>query len=191
MMHRRPANFPTRSRCAAASIAAALAILVVALHLRADEPYARSRDYDLQHSRIALRFDLENKKVIGDVTQAAYTQIDERRVRVTGSVWDPQPYTMKLEGAGGGAFQTIMIVGVTDPRVLANLDAFHDKMRKVLTRRIERTMGAAAGVFDVSLRLYGWNAVTGRAVPPGTPPPREVGVMCSRVRSSVWKRSPQ
>jgi aminopeptidase N len=36
--------------------------------LRADEPYARSRNYDLQHSRIALRFDLENKKVIGEVT---------------------------------------------------------------------------------------------------------------------------
>ena len=34
----------------------------------ADEPYARSKDYDLQHSRIALRFDLDHKKVIGDVT---------------------------------------------------------------------------------------------------------------------------
>jgi aminopeptidase N len=36
--------------------------------LQADEPYARSRDYDLQHSKVALRFDLEQKKVIGDVT---------------------------------------------------------------------------------------------------------------------------
>ena len=45
-----------------------LAILLLTLQLRADEPYARSRDYDLQHSRIALRFDLDQKKVIGDVT---------------------------------------------------------------------------------------------------------------------------
>jgi aminopeptidase N len=36
--------------------------------LRADEPYAPSKDYELQHSKIALRFDLEQKKVIGDVT---------------------------------------------------------------------------------------------------------------------------
>jgi len=50
---------------AAASV---LALLFVALQLRADEPYARSRDYDLQHSRIALRFDLDQKKVIGEVT---------------------------------------------------------------------------------------------------------------------------
>src|SRR5271169_6011918 len=39
-----------------------------ALLLRADEPYARSKDYDLQHSKVVLRFDLDQKKVIGDVT---------------------------------------------------------------------------------------------------------------------------
>jgi aminopeptidase N len=55
---------------ASVAIASVLAILFIALHLRADEPYARSRDYDLQHSRIALRFDLEQKKVIGDVTHS-------------------------------------------------------------------------------------------------------------------------
>src|SRR5215475_10440765 len=37
---------------------------------RADEPYARSRDYDLQHSRVALRFEPEQKKVHGDVTHS-------------------------------------------------------------------------------------------------------------------------
>jgi aminopeptidase N len=43
-------------------------MLCSALLLRADEPYARSREYDLQHSKVALRFNLEQKKVIGDVT---------------------------------------------------------------------------------------------------------------------------
>ncbi len=38
--------------------------------LRADEPFARSRDYDLVHSKIALRFDPEHKKVLGDVTHS-------------------------------------------------------------------------------------------------------------------------
>jgi aminopeptidase N len=33
-----------------------------------DEPYARSKDYDLQHSKIALRFNVEKKQVTGDVT---------------------------------------------------------------------------------------------------------------------------
>jgi len=59
-----------RSRLRYLSIAALLAIIVIALQLRADEPFARSRDYDLQHSKIALRFDLEQKKVLGDVTHS-------------------------------------------------------------------------------------------------------------------------
>jgi aminopeptidase N len=59
-----------RRRTAWLVFAGLLTILFVALHLRADEPYARSRDYDLQHSRIALRFDLDQKKVIGEVTHS-------------------------------------------------------------------------------------------------------------------------
>jgi aminopeptidase N len=45
-----------------------VALLCSTLTLRADEPYARSKDYDLQHSKVALRFELDQKKVIGDVT---------------------------------------------------------------------------------------------------------------------------
>lgn len=56
------------------AIAFSLALVLLAISggslLRADEPYARARDYDLQHSRIALRFDVEQKKVIGDVTHS-------------------------------------------------------------------------------------------------------------------------
>ena len=57
-----------RRRSKGFSMVALLVVCVSALQLRADEPYARARDYDLQHSRIALRFDLEQKKVLGDVT---------------------------------------------------------------------------------------------------------------------------
>ena len=44
------------------------AFVALATATRADEPFARSKDYDLQHSKIALKFDLDQKKVIGDVT---------------------------------------------------------------------------------------------------------------------------
>jgi hypothetical protein len=69
-----------------------------------------------------------------------------------------------------------MLIGIEDPEVLANLDEFHDRMQRVLTDRITRTFGAAVR-FDLSLRLYGWNGTSGRPVPAGTPPPRDVGVM--------------
>jgi aminopeptidase N len=48
--------------------AVALLACAAALTVRADEPYARARDYDLQHSRIVLQFNLAERKVIGDVT---------------------------------------------------------------------------------------------------------------------------
>ena len=59
-----------RSRMAFLAFAVALGILSAPLLFRADEPYARSRDYDLQHSKMAFRFDIEQKKVLGDVTHS-------------------------------------------------------------------------------------------------------------------------
>ncbi len=56
-------------RAAAVAAICALALLL-SLPLRADEPYARTRDYDLQHSKIALKFDIDQRKVIGDVTHS-------------------------------------------------------------------------------------------------------------------------
>ena len=111
-----------------------------------------------------------------DVTDAEYVALDERRVRVTGSRWETRPYTMKLEGAGGGPFQTIMLVGIEDPNVLADVDSFIARMERGLRDRLARTMGAASDI-DISLRPYGWNAVSGRKPAEGTPPPREIGLM--------------
>ncbi len=112
-----------------------------------------------------------------EVTHADYQWLDERATRVTGSLWHAMPYTMKLEGARAGAFQTIMLIGIEDPLVLANLQEFEQKMRDLLTGRIQRTFHEEAGEFDISLRVYGWNGTSGLPVPAGTSPPRDVGVL--------------
>jgi hypothetical protein len=87
------------------------------------------------------------------------------------------PYTMKLEGARSGDFQTIMLIGIEDPDVLANLNEFHDTLERALTERIRVTFADEAPPFHVSLRVYGWNGTSGRPVPANTPPPRDVGIM--------------
>ncbi len=112
-----------------------------------------------------------------DVTDSRYEAVDARITRVTGSRWTDKPYTMKLEGAGGEAFQTIMIIGVRDPKVLAALDVFEERLLAALHARIGTAVGPAAGEYGLSLRLYGWSGVTGHTPPAGTPPPVEVGVM--------------
>ena len=112
-----------------------------------------------------------------DVRQASYEAVDERVVRVTGSKFVPQPYTMKLEGASGGGYQTMMLVGIQDRDVLAEIDRFVAHMHEVLVARVRETMGERAGDFDISLRPYGWNAVSGVPVEAAAAPPREVGLL--------------
>src|SRR5437016_13600959 len=78
MIKEPPSNAnPHGSRPALLALAALLAIFIPAAQLRADEPYARSRDYDLQHSKIALRFDLDQKRVLGEVTHSLSILRDE------------------------------------------------------------------------------------------------------------------
>lgn len=112
-----------------------------------------------------------------DVAESVYEQVTPRSTRVTGSRWEPMPYTMKLEGAGSGRFQSIMFIGIEDPEVLANLNTFHDGMLAALRKKIDQVFGEEAGDYDVSLRIYGWNGVSGRPMPDTTAAPHEVGVM--------------
>jgi aminopeptidase N len=57
--------------CAVLSSAGAIsAILLIPAKSRADEPYARSRDYDLQHVKTHLWLDFDHKSVRGEVTHS-------------------------------------------------------------------------------------------------------------------------
>ncbi|MGB3482720.1 MAG: acyclic terpene utilization AtuA family protein [Mycobacterium sp.] len=111
-----------------------------------------------------------------DVTDCEYIQLTESKVRVTGSQWHPQPYTMKLEGASANLFQTIMLVGIADPDVLADPQAFHDKMLQVLTERAVSATGLRTDEFHISLRMYGWNGLSGRPPRDGAVP-LEIGLL--------------
>lgn len=112
-----------------------------------------------------------------DVTDAHYAAVDGRVVCVTGSRFLPRPYTMKLEGASAGAFQTIMLIGIQDRAVLKELDRFLVQMHEHLTQRVRDTMSSRAGDFDISLRAYGANAVSGLPMPASSPVPVEIGLL--------------
>ena len=67
-------------------LSALVAVILVVTPASADEPFARSKDYDLQHSKIALKFDVEQKKVIGDVTHTISVLKEDTRSLVFDSV---------------------------------------------------------------------------------------------------------
>ncbi|MEA5360500.1 acyclic terpene utilization AtuA family protein [Amycolatopsis sp., V23-08] len=112
-----------------------------------------------------------------DVRDAKYVALDERIVRVEGSKFHlAEQHTIKLEGARITGYETMAFTAVRDPLVLADIDAWADLLRAVLTQRVAQTLGLAAGEYAFDLRLYGHNAVLGE-LEPETGPPREVGVM--------------
>jgi aminopeptidase N len=70
-------NEPPKRLCRAKFAPAVLVLLAIfALAARADRPYAPTRDYDLQNVRVSLRFDLDQRKVIGEVTHTLSTLRD-------------------------------------------------------------------------------------------------------------------
>ncbi|WP_180902571.1 acyclic terpene utilization AtuA family protein [Martelella soudanensis] len=110
-----------------------------------------------------------------EVEAAVYEKLDGRTVRVRGSEFVEKPYTMKLEGAGVGPYQTMMIVGIQDPTVLGSLEVFMERMHERLSLIITETF-PGQNDWTISLRPYGWNAVSGDAPPDGFVP-REVLLM--------------
>lgn len=110
-----------------------------------------------------------------DVSNSVYQQSDDKTVRVRGSHWTVRPYTMKLEGASSGPFQTIMLIGIQDPKVLADIPLFLERMHKRLTEIVHATF-PGLNDWNISLRPYGWNAVSDRP-PPQWYTPLEIGLL--------------
>jgi hypothetical protein len=95
-----------------------------------------------------------------DVTAATYTAIDERSVRVTGSVWHPSDsYTVKLEGAQIAGYQTISIVTIRDAHYVRNVQAWCDDIASKHAIKVADRMGDVA--FNCELRIIGQDSTLG------------------------------
>jgi hypothetical protein len=113
-----------------------------------------------------------------DTSAAVYTAVTDRVTRVEGSVFEPaEQVTIKLEGAAIGGYETISLVGIRDPHVLAHMDEWLARFTALgLEPRVAALLGLAPEQYEVELRAYGYNAVLGSLEPDG-PAPREVGVL--------------
>lgn len=112
-----------------------------------------------------------------DVTDATYVAVDDRTVRVEGSVFEPAAqHTIKLEGARRSGYETMSFTGIRDPHILANIEEWAALLAKILTDRVHQTLGFGDGDYEFDIRLYGHNAIL-EDLDPATGPAREVGVM--------------
>ncbi len=108
---------------------------------------------------------------------SVYTQVDEFTVYVEGTRFEHAPrYTMKLEGAAHAGFQNISLVGIQDPDVIKNLEAWMENLSRYIVDRIAKA-GISGEDYSFDLKPYGYNAVSGDRYPKNLPLPREIGLL--------------
>ncbi len=97
-----------------------------------------------------------------DVRAAHYEALDDTRVRVTGSRWVPtDPYTVKLEGARLGGYQTTLLALLRNARYVANARAWVDRLQNHLHREISASLSLPENAYQLDFRLIGDNATLG------------------------------
>lgn len=122
-------------------------------------------------------YQLREPGVLLNAKAAVYTAIDARTVRVTGSAHQVMPYTIKLEGSGGIGFRTMVFSAIADPKILADLDRFLERLKDHVVTGITSVLGYAPGEYDFDIRPYGSHALAQPGAQERKAVPQEVGLM--------------
>jgi len=112
-----------------------------------------------------------------EVHDSVYESIDEKRVRVSGSKWIPNPqYTVKLEGARAVGYQSTLMAILRDAHYVSNAKAWVERLTSFLEVEIVSRTGLSKNDYDIEFRLIGIDATLGELeVRESTP--AEVGVL--------------
>jgi hypothetical protein len=112
-----------------------------------------------------------------NVEAARYHALDERRVRVEGSVWEPhERYTVKLEGAAPAGHQSVLLSVVRGPEYIARFDEWLQMLDGAMRVRIEKNLGIGPAQYDLQFRAIGKNSALGE-LEPQAGAPTEIGVL--------------
>lgn len=119
---------------------------------------------------------------INDLTNSVFSQEDEHTVRVSGSRFTPTPYMVKLEGAEFVGYRSIVLVGVRDTTMIAQIEDLAEQAR---ARAAERFSQWTEGEdYRVDFHFYGKNAVMRHLEPVKNASPHEIGVLINVIANS-------
>jgi hypothetical protein len=111
-------------------------------------------------------FELREPAGTLDTTGATYRAIDARAVRVEGSVFQPaDTYTIKLEGSALVGYETITVVGIRNPSVVSDIEAWTERLTTFIADRVTTVLGVAGNTYDFDVLRYGYDAVLGPLEP--------------------------
>lgn len=116
-----------------------------------------------------------------DTSKSVYEALDDRSVRVTGSVFAPKPrYDLKLEGTRLAGYRCVTIAGVRDPYVLREWDSFIDGSIRTAMAKVADSLGLeSSSDYILDVRVYGSNGCLGEleAASQNHATPTELGVV--------------
>ncbi|MDP8922800.1 MAG: DUF1446 domain-containing protein, partial [Chloroflexota bacterium] len=118
-----------------------------------------------------------------DTSDAEYTPLNDRAVRVTGSRFVPADvYTVRLEGAEYLGHRFVAIAGVRDPVVLRQHDRFLEGLRETIATKSAASLGLKIDRdYRLLFRVYGKNGSMGPLEPEDRIDGHEIGLVCEVV----------
>src|SRR6202048_2679953 len=161
--------------CGAAAVAVRTApdCMMAILHEDSFDVFPLREDYHCTPQSVASHtlyenadpFDLREPSGTLRTRTARYEAISDRSVRVSGSefVHDPE-YTIKLEGVRQVGYSTIVMGGVRDPYILADIDSWLAQLDENIKTQIRNTVGDRP--YEIVTRVYGRDGVMGALEPP-------------------------
>lgn len=128
-------------------------------------------------------FDLREPSGTLDTREARYEAISDKAVRVSGSRFAPAAeYTIKLEGVRQGGYSTVLMGGVRDPYILAELDSWLKQLDDNIHVRIAATIGNRP--YEIVTRVYGRDGVMGALEPEKTVGGHEIFILWDVISES-------
>jgi hypothetical protein len=113
-----------------------------------------------------------------DLEDATIESVDERTIRARGARFEPaERLTVKIEGAAQIGYRSIVLGGMRDPRLIAEID----HVTAVVEEAVAQSLGNEE--YRLSFRVYGRDGVLGPSEPE-TAAPRELGILCEAVAES-------
>lgn len=114
-----------------------------------------------------------------DLSKTSFEVIDNVTVRIRGSSFISEPYTVKLEGAELAGYQSIIVGGIRDPYIIRQLDDWLDAVRRCIDESAALMLGDKTdkSLYSIVFHRYGVNGVMGALEPGAKHVPHEVGIV--------------
>ncbi len=106
--------------------------------------------------------------------------VSDRSVRISGMRWQPEPYTIKLEGSEHVGYSAITFAGTRDPLLIERMDEFLKTVREAVAFKVG-SFNVRADDYRLIFRLYGRNGVMGDWEPRQGVVSHEVGIIAEAI----------